>query len=194
MWEGWSKPAELASSRAPPSGDRVSQAIGGRAPSLSDRGAPGRPEPSAGSFTGQGSGSARRPPRASQNSSEDGAPQDAAALGRRSRKTDRAHALSERIMPQRSALALFVSISALLYLSTSISVLCVIALPHEALFMLVVKWPSPSARHILASTKQNNQCNLIAPVDVVPLIHEVPFVVAIPLDISSALQPAEWRA
>ena len=79
----------------------MSQAIGGRAPSLSDRGAPGRPEPSAGSFTGQGSGSARRPPRASQNSSEDGAPQDAAALGRRSRKTDRAHALSERIMPQR---------------------------------------------------------------------------------------------
>ena len=101
MWEGWSKPAELASSRAPPSGDRVSQAMGGRASSLGDRGAPGRPEPSAGSFTGQGAGSTRRPLRASQNSSEDGAPQDAAALGRRSRKTDRAHALSERIMPQR---------------------------------------------------------------------------------------------
>ena len=99
MWEGWSKPAELASTRGPSTGDRVSQAMGSRAPSGGDRAAHGRPEPSAGSFLGQGP--ARRLPRTSQGSSEDGGQQDPAALGRRNRKAERAHALSERILPQR---------------------------------------------------------------------------------------------
>ena len=99
MWEGWSKPAELASSRGPPTGDRVGQAITRRTTSLGDRAAQGRPEPSAGSFSGQAP--ARRPPRASHSSSEDGGQPDLSAPGRRSRKTERARALSERIMPQR---------------------------------------------------------------------------------------------
>lgn len=96
MWEGWSKPAELATSRGPPTGDRVSQAMGSRAASMGDRSASGRPEPIAGSVGGHGP--ARRPPR---SSSDDGGQQDSAALGKRNRKTDRAHALSERILPQR---------------------------------------------------------------------------------------------
>ena len=56
MWEGWSKPAELASSRAPPSGERVSQAMGGRASSLGDRGVQGRPEPERGQLHRAGLG------------------------------------------------------------------------------------------------------------------------------------------
>lgn len=99
MWEGWSKPAELASSRGAATGDRVSQAMGSRAPSGGDRAAQGRPEPSTGSFSGLGP--ARRPARASQSSSEDGGPQDTATLGKRNRKADRAHALGERVLPQR---------------------------------------------------------------------------------------------
>ena len=96
MWEGWSKPAELANSRGPPTGDRVSQAMGSRAPSGGDRAAHSRPDPSSGSFSGQAP--ARRAPR---TVSEDGGQQDPAAQGRRNRKSERAHALSERILPQR---------------------------------------------------------------------------------------------
>ena len=96
MWEGWSKPAELASSRGLPMGDRVSQAMGSRTPSL---GAQGRLETSSGSFSGHGP--ARRPARGTQSSSDDGGQLEQAALPKRNRKADRAHALSERIMPQR---------------------------------------------------------------------------------------------
>lgn len=99
MWEGWSKPAELASSRGASTGDRVSQAMGSRAPSGGDRAAHGRPDPSGGSFGAQAP--ARRAPRTSQSASDDGGQQDPAILGKRNRKAERAHALSERILPQR---------------------------------------------------------------------------------------------
>ena len=102
MWEGWSKPAELASSRGAPMGDRVSQAMGSRAPSGGDRAAHIRPELSSGSFSAQAP--ARRAPR---TSSEDGGQPDPAVLGKRNRKAERAHALSERILPQRWAFSLF---------------------------------------------------------------------------------------
>lgn len=90
MWEGWSKPAELSSSRGA-TGERVSQAMG-------------RPEQ--GATPGAIGGGNKRPPRLPPSAAPEEVVQDAAAA-RRGRKSERARALvQQRILPVRCSLPL----------------------------------------------------------------------------------------